>query len=67
MAEYTEKIPQHRHCVACGKAFIGEGKFCSKECQETSTSEVRGKLRKYLILEVALVAVVIIALWFGWK
>jgi predicted nucleic acid-binding Zn ribbon protein len=67
MAEYAEKIPQHRHCAACGKAFVGDGRFCSPACQETSTSEVKGKLRKYLILEVILVAVVVIALWFGWK
>ncbi len=67
MAEYTEKIPQHRHCAACGKAFIGEGRFCSQTCQDTSSDEVRGKLKKYLLLEVVLVAVVIVALWFGWK
>jgi len=67
MAEYTEKIPQHRHCAACGKAFVGDGRFCSNQCEETSTSEVRGKLRKYLILEVILVAVVVAALWIGWQ
>jgi hypothetical protein len=27
MAEFTEKIPQHRHCVNCGKAFVGGGQF----------------------------------------
>jgi len=67
MAEYTEKIPQHRHCEACGKAFVGEGKFCSEQCQSTSRDEVKAKLRKYLILEVVLVAIVAVALWFGWK
>ena len=67
MAEYTEKIPQHRHCEACGKAFVGEGKFCSEKCQSTSRDEVKAKLRKYLILEVVLVAIVAVALWFGWK
>ena len=67
MTEYTEKIPQHRHCVSCGKAFVGEGKFCSEECQRTSGDEVKSKLRKYLILEVILVGVVVVALWLGWK
>jgi predicted nucleic acid-binding Zn ribbon protein len=67
MAEYTEKIPQHRHCVSCRKAFVGEGKFCSPVCEDTSKSEVKGKLRKYLILEVILVAIVVVALWVGWK
>jgi len=67
MADYTEKIPQHRHCLACGKAFVGEGRYCSEVCKETSTKEVKGKLRKYLLIEVALVVVVIVALWFGLK
>ncbi|MBE6528450.1 MAG: DUF2116 family Zn-ribbon domain-containing protein [Thermoplasmata archaeon] len=67
MADYTEKIPQHRHCVVCGKAFIGDDKFCSDYCRETSTDEVKTKLRKYLIIEVVLVAIVVVALWFGWK
>ena len=67
MAEYTEKIPQHRHCAACGKAFVGDGKFCSEECLSTSRDEVKSKLRKYVILEVILVAVVVVALWIGWK
>jgi predicted nucleic acid-binding Zn ribbon protein len=67
MAEYTEKIPQHRHCAACGKAFVGDGRFCSDQCQNTAGDEVKSKLRKYVILEVILVAVVVIALWYGWK
>lgn len=67
MTEFTEKIPQHRHCVTCGKAFVGDGKFCSDGCMQKSTSEVKGKLRKYLVIEVILVAVVVAALWIGWK
>ena len=34
---------------------------------DAANYEVKGKLRKYLVLEVILVAVVVIALWFGWK
>ena len=67
MTEFTEKIPQHRHCAACGKAFVGDGKFCSEVCQQTSGSEVKSKLRKYLVIEIVLVAIVAIALWIGWK
>ena len=40
MVETTERIPQHRHCAGCGKAFVGEGRFCSKSCQEESGREV---------------------------
>jgi hypothetical protein len=33
--EYTLKIPQHHHCRKCGKAFVGEGYYCSEECRKT--------------------------------
>ena len=37
----TERIPQHRHCRNCGKAFTGEGDYCSKECEDGRKSETR--------------------------
>lgn len=66
MAEFTEKIPQHRHCHLCGKAFVGEGNFCSEACRTSETAEVKKKLRKYLIILVAIWAVTIVAL-VAWK
>ena len=59
MAE-TEKIPQHRHCVVCGKAFVGEGQFCSENCRTTSGDEVKGKLRKLALVWVAIVVVTVV-------
>ncbi len=60
MAENVEKIPQHRHCVNCGKAFAGEGRFCSQGCKDTAGDEVKGKLRKLGLIWVAIVAVTVI-------
>ena len=61
MTEPTvERIPQHRHCEKCGKAFVGKGRFCSPECEETARGEVKGKLRKLMLIWVALVAVVVV-------
>lgn len=61
MAEpIVERIPQHRHCENCGKAFVGEGRFCSDACRETASDEVRGKLRKLGLIWVALIAVVVV-------
>lgn len=61
MTEPTvEKIPQHHHCDRCGKAFVGKGKFCSPQCEEESKAEVKGKLRKYTIIWLILVAVVVV-------
>ena len=52
MTEPTvERIPQHRHCEKCGKAFVGKGNFCSPECEETARGEVKGKLRKLMSVQ----------------
>ena len=60
MAETVERIPQHRHCVGCGKAFVGEGRFCSKSCHEESGKEVKGKLRKLMLIWVGIVVVTVV-------
>ena len=60
MADSTERIPQHRHCVNCGKAFVGDGRFCSATCKETAGDEVKGKLRKLGLIWVAIVVVTVI-------
>ena len=63
MADNVERIPQHRHCVNCGKAFVGEDRFCSAACKETASDEVKGKLRKYMLIWVAIVAVTVVLLF----
>ena len=60
MADTVERIPQHRHCVNCGKAFVGEGRFCSESCKETASDEVKGKLKKLGLIWVAIVVVTIV-------
>ena len=60
MAEITEKIPQHRHCVNCGKAFVGGGQFCSESCKNTAGDEVQGKLRKLGLIWVGIVVVTVV-------
>lgn len=57
MADNIERIPQHRHCVNCGKAFVGEGQFCSTQCKNTAGDEVKGKLRKLGLIWVAIIVV----------
>ena len=48
----TEKIPQHKHCRQCGKAFIGKENFCSVECTGTSDAQMKKKKRQLLMLYV---------------
>ena len=56
----TQQIPQHRHCIVCGKAFTGSGDFCSEACRENSGREVKGKLRKLGLVWVAIIVVTVV-------
>ena len=60
MSAPIERIPQHKHCVYCGKAFItGEGKYCSEECRSKKAQELNSSKRKLLIIW-AIAAVIMI-------
>ncbi len=60
----TDKIPQHSHCQNCGKAFIGEGRFCSEDCKVDKTAFIKKKKRQYTLLyTVALVMVLLVVLF----
>ncbi len=58
---FADKIPQHRHCEVCGKAFVGDGHFCSEECEKSAGSEAKKKIRKLLVIWIVIVAVTIAA------
>lgn len=63
MSEMTDRIPQHKHCIYCGKAFInGEGRYCSAECKSTKGGELRKSKRKLLIIWAVAVAIMVIAI-----
>ena len=63
MAEYTERIPQHKHCVYCGKAYIiGEGRYCSQECKSKKGDELRASRRKLLIIWAIAAALMIVGI-----
>lgn len=64
-AMMVERIPQHRHCQACGKAFTGRDDFCSEDCREERSDEIKGKRKQLLILYALAVAVLVIALVVG--
>lgn len=60
--EEKQRIPQHRHCRRCGRAFAGEGyrdRYCSEECFAADGTEAKGKLRKYAVITGVLWIVVI--------
>ena len=55
MVDQPERIPQHRHCRNCGKAFAGDGEFCGEECKGSAGSEAKKKIRKLLFIWLAIV------------
>jgi predicted nucleic acid-binding Zn ribbon protein len=58
----NQKIAQHKHCRSCGKAFVGDDRYCSEGCEEDSEKKLKGKKRQLLILYVISVIILIGAL-----
>ena len=58
----VERIPQHRHCRNCGKAFTGGGDYCSEECENGRKDEIRKKKNRLIIIWVAAVLLMILAI-----
>lgn len=62
----SEKIPQHRHCSKCGKAFIGETRFCTEECKTVSDETLKKRKRQLIMLyAVSLVVMLVVLLYMG--
>ncbi len=62
----SDKIAQHKHCRACGKAFVGSDRFCSEECRTSNTTNLQKKKRQLLLLYVVTFVVLILALVATW-
>ncbi len=64
MTEETplNRIPQHRHCEICGKAFVGEGSFCGEECKTSAGAVAKKKIGRLLLLWIAIVAITVAAI-----
>jgi predicted nucleic acid-binding Zn ribbon protein len=58
----NQKIAQHRHCRSCGKAFVGDDRYCSEECEKGNEEALRKKKRQLLTLYVVSVIIMIGAL-----
>ncbi|MDR3074411.1 MAG: DUF2116 family Zn-ribbon domain-containing protein [Candidatus Methanoplasma sp.] len=61
MTDQPEKIPQHKHCRNCGKAFTGDGLFCGEDCRGSAGSEAKKKIRKLFLVWLLIVGVTIAA------
>ena len=57
-----ERIPQHRHCLKCGKAFVGEGQYCSEECENGKKEEIKKKRNILLIIWILAILMMVYAI-----
>ncbi|MDD7424719.1 MAG: DUF2116 family Zn-ribbon domain-containing protein [Candidatus Methanomethylophilaceae archaeon] len=62
MADDVERIPQHRHCLNCNKAFVGDGRYCSEACENGRVSELKKKRNNLLIVWGIAVAIMVVAI-----
>jgi predicted nucleic acid-binding Zn ribbon protein len=56
-----EKIPQHKHCVECGKAFIGDSRYCSEECKQKGEKRLKARKRNLIVLYVITLIILTLA------
>ncbi len=62
-----DRIPQHRHCRNCGRAFSGEGDYCSKDCEDSKRSELKKKKNILIVIWVIAVLMMVYAIMtMGW-
>ncbi|MCL2607770.1 MAG: DUF2116 family Zn-ribbon domain-containing protein [Methanomassiliicoccaceae archaeon] len=61
MAE-PEKLLQHRHCGACGKAHTEEGRFCSDKCKESKKGELTSKKRQLFLIWLVFAIITVVAI-----
>lgn len=59
----TERIPQHRHCAVCGKAYVGDDKrYCSESCKTSKKEELKKAKKKLYIIWAAGAALMVLAI-----
>lgn len=58
-----ERIPQHRHCAVCGKAYVGDDKrYCSANCKENKRQELTKTKRKLYLIWLAGAGLMVVAI-----
>ncbi|OPY31902.1 MAG: hypothetical protein A4E32_01507 [Methanomassiliicoccales archaeon PtaU1.Bin124] len=58
------KIAQHHHCQECGRAFAGEERYCSDECESSRKGVLQKKKKQLLFLYAISFIILIVAVLF---
>lgn len=61
----AERLVQHKHCPACGKAMSTDRETCSEECATRREAQIKERKRTmYLFYFAMMVLMVVLALQF---
>jgi predicted nucleic acid-binding Zn ribbon protein len=56
-----ERLPQHKHCITCGKAVSPKDEYCSDDCERRRVDTLARKKKQLLLLYAISIGVVIVA------
>jgi predicted nucleic acid-binding Zn ribbon protein len=56
-----ERLPQHKHCLSCGRATSPKKEYCSDDCETERIEMLQRKKKQLMMLYAVSVAVVIVA------
>jgi predicted nucleic acid-binding Zn ribbon protein len=55
MVDIPKEIPEHKHCMICGKSISVEREFCSEDCQEQYNGIMKKRKRSNYIMIIVMV------------
>ena len=55
-------VPQHKHCLVCGKSMESDGDFCSEKCKQTVAARKKSQTRTTWIMMI-IMGIVLVFLW----
>ena len=58
--ERPTAIPEHKHCLVCGKAIAMRLQYCSLKCEETERKKKRSEEKVRLIFYLVLTVILLI-------
>ncbi|MDY6986231.1 MAG: DUF2116 family Zn-ribbon domain-containing protein [Candidatus Thermoplasmatota archaeon] len=55
MVEIPKEIPEHKHCMICGKSISVDKDFCSDKCRDEYNSIMKRRKRSNYIMIIVLI------------
>ncbi len=55
-------VPQHKHCLVCGKSMELDGDFCSEKCKHAVAARKKSQTRTTWIMMI-IIGIVLVFFW----